>query len=138
MDLFAEHLAKRGLTGADGDAYVFAGPNGGPLDYSDWYHRVWVAARNAVGLPKLKFHNPRDANITGMVAEGVDVKTAQTRAGHADPRVLLGIYAQATTEADWRARNCSASGSCSCHRTAAHKTTRQRMLDRCWMRRGRD
>ena len=51
----------------------------------------------------MKFHNLRDANITGMVAEGVDVKTAQTRAGHADPRVLLGIYAQATTEADRQA-----------------------------------
>lgn len=38
-----------------------------------------------------------------MVAEGVDMKTAQTRAGHADVRVLLGIYAQATTEADRQA-----------------------------------
>jgi len=38
-----------------------------------------------------------------MVAEGVDVETAQTRAGHADPRVLPAIYAQATTEADRRA-----------------------------------
>jgi integrase len=103
MDLLAEHLATRGLTGTDTDAYVFVGPNGGPLDYSDWYHRIWQPARNAIGLPKLKFHNLRDANITGMVAEGVDVKTAQTRAGHADPRVLLGIYAQATTEADRRA-----------------------------------
>jgi integrase len=103
MDLLAGHLAKRSLTGADTDAYVFVGPNGGPLDYSDWYHRVWEPAREAIGLPQLKFHNLRDANITGMVAEGVDVKTAQTRAGHADPRVLLGIYAQATTEADRRA-----------------------------------
>jgi len=27
--------------------------------------------------------------------EGVDVKTAQTRLGHADPRVTLAIYASA-------------------------------------------
>ena len=30
-----------------------------------------------------------------IAAEGVDVKSAQTTAGHADARVLLGIYAQA-------------------------------------------
>lgn len=103
MDMLAEHLARRGLTAADADAYVFTAPDGGPLDYSDWYHREWVPACKAAGLPGLKFHNLRDANITGMVAEGVDVKTAQTRAGHADVRVLLGIYAQATTEADRQA-----------------------------------
>jgi integrase len=100
MDMFAEHLARRGLTAADADAYVFVGPDGGPLDYADWYHRDWKPACKAARVSGLKFHNLRDANITGMVAEGVDVKTAQTRAGHADSRVLLDIYAQATTEAD--------------------------------------
>lgn len=34
------------------------------------------------------------------MAEGVDVKTAQTRLGHSDPRLTLALYAQATTEAD--------------------------------------
>jgi integrase len=35
-----------------------------------------------------------------MVAEGVDVKTAQARLGHSDPRLTLAVYAQATTEGD--------------------------------------
>ena len=35
-----------------------------------------------------------------MVVEGVDVKTAQARLGHSDPRLTLAIYAQATTEGD--------------------------------------
>jgi hypothetical protein len=39
-------------------------------------------------------------NATGLVLEGVDIKTAQARLGHTDPRLTLGIYAQATTEAD--------------------------------------
>ncbi|MDF1595814.1 MAG: hypothetical protein P1T08_06935 [Acidimicrobiia bacterium] len=39
----------------------------------------------------------------GLVLEGVDIKTAQTRLGHTDPRLTLGIYAQATTEADRQA-----------------------------------
>jgi hypothetical protein len=32
--------------------------------------------------------------------EGVDIKTAQSRLGHSDPRLTLAVYAQATTEAD--------------------------------------
>ena len=35
-----------------------------------------------------------------MVLDGVDVKTAQTRLGHSDPRLTLAIYAQATGEGD--------------------------------------
>jgi integrase len=40
-----------------------------------------------------------------MVDELVDVKTAQVRLGHADPRLTLGVYAQATTEANRAAAN---------------------------------
>lgn len=42
----------------------------------------------------------RHTNATGLVADGVDVKTAQTRLGHSDPRLTLAIYAQAVTDAD--------------------------------------
>ena len=35
-----------------------------------------------------------------MVLDGVDLKTAQTRLGHSDPRLTIAIYAQATTAAD--------------------------------------
>jgi len=35
-----------------------------------------------------------------MVQAGVDLKTAQTRLGHSDPRLTIGSYAQATTAAD--------------------------------------
>lgn len=103
MDMLAAHLAWRGLTGADLDAYAFTAPDGGPLDYSHWYHRIWVPARETVGLKGLKFHNLRDANGTAMVEGGVDVKTAQVRLGHADVRTTLDIYTQATTEANRKA-----------------------------------
>ena len=39
----------------------------------------------------------RRVNATGMVAEGVDPKTAQVRFGHTDIRLTLGLYAQAVT-----------------------------------------
>jgi integrase len=54
----------------------------------------------AAGLEGLNFHDLRRTNATAMVIEGVDVKTAQTRLGHSDPRLTLAIYAQATTEGD--------------------------------------
>lgn len=92
MDMLAEHLARRGLTAADADAYVFVGPDGGPLDYSDWYHRDWKPACEAAGVPGLKFHNLRDANITGMVAEGVDVRPHKP-----GPAMLTPVSCSAST-----------------------------------------
>jgi hypothetical protein len=38
-----------------------------------------------------------------MLANGVDIRTAQGRLGHADPRLTLAIYAQAVEDADRRA-----------------------------------
>ncbi|HKX76435.1 MAG TPA: hypothetical protein VJR05_13700, partial [Acidimicrobiia bacterium] len=46
---------------------------------------------------------PSSMTSAGLVLEGIDLKTAQTRLGHTDPRLTLGIYAQATIEADRRA-----------------------------------
>ncbi|NNC39177.1 MAG: tyrosine-type recombinase/integrase [Acidimicrobiia bacterium] len=73
------------------------------LDYSNWLHRIWYPARQQAGVEWAQFHDLRRANATGLVLEGIDLKTAQTRLGHTDPRLTLGIYAQATTEADRQA-----------------------------------
>jgi len=100
MELLSEHLSRRGLTGADPEAFVFTARRGGPLDYSHWRIRVWRPAVATAGLTGLTFHDLRRAAATGLIAEGVDLKTAQTRLGHADPRLTLAVYAQATTEAD--------------------------------------
>lgn len=100
MAILADHLARRGLTGADAAALVFASAAGDPLDYSNFRRRVWLPAIRAAGLGGLTFHDLRRANATAMVLDGVDVKTAQARLGHADPRLTLGVYAQATDEGD--------------------------------------
>jgi integrase len=100
MEMLSEHLARRGLTGADVDAFVFAMPGGGPLDYSRWRRRVWLPATREVGLEGLTFHDLRRANATAMVLDGVDLRTAQSRLGHSDPRLTLGVYAAATSEGD--------------------------------------
>jgi integrase len=93
-------MKSKGLTGADPDELLFPNSDGRALDYSNWRGRVWEPAVRAAGLGGLNFHDLRRTNATAMVAEGVDVKTAQARLGHSDPRLTLAIYAQATTEGD--------------------------------------
>ncbi len=98
--ILAEHLQSRGLTAADGERFVFEWPRGGHLTYPAW-RRIWVGAVERAGLPPgFGFHDLRRANATGLVADGVDIRTAQARLGHADVRLTLEVYAQATTEAD--------------------------------------
>jgi len=99
-ELLAQHLARRGLTGADADALVFTSPAGGPIRYANWRNRVWLPACRAAGLDGLGFHDLRRANATALVRLGVDVKTAQQRLGHSDVRMTIGLYAQAEKPAD--------------------------------------
>lgn len=87
-------------------------PDGGVLRYSNWLRRVWWPACVAAGVGRmveddatgkvryegLGFHDLRRAAATGLVAEGVDVKTAQGLLGHSDSRLTLDHYAQVVTE----------------------------------------
>lgn len=99
-EILAAHLAALNLTGADPGQLVFTTAKGRPLDYSHWRIRTWLPAVAKAGLDGAGFHDLRRANATTLVAEGVDVKTAQTRLGHADPRTTLSIYARAVPKAD--------------------------------------
>ena len=98
--VLAAHLAARNLTGADPGQLLFTTPQGRPLDYSHWRIRTWLPAVANAGLTGAGFHDLRRADATTLVAAGVDVKTAQTRLGHADPRTTLSIYARAVPKAD--------------------------------------
>ena len=100
VGMLAAHLAARGLTATDQHELIFVAPEGGPLRYNNWLRRVWQPAVVAAGVPALRFHDLRRTAATAMVAAGVDVRTAQARLGHADPRVTLAIYAQVVSNAD--------------------------------------
>ena len=100
VSLLAEHLRREGLRWADTGAYVFAMPDGQPLDYVNWRRRVWLPACLSVGLEGTGFHDLRRAAVTALVLGGVDMKTTGTRAGHSDIRLTLQTYAQASTTAD--------------------------------------
>ena len=82
-------------------ALLFVNEDGGPLDYTNWRRReAWVPARDRTELSGLRFHDLRSLATTALIAEGVDVKTAQTRLGHSSPQVTLAVYARATAHGD--------------------------------------
>ncbi len=97
-ELLSAHLEAFGLN--DSAALIFSAPGGGPLDYTNWRRRAWLPAATAAGLAGIGFHDLRRAAATALVRLGVDVKTAQARLGHSDPRLTLAVYAQATSEGD--------------------------------------
>jgi integrase len=112
MAMLVRHMEVRGLRAGDLKGMLFAAPDGGVLRYSNWLRRAWWPACVAAGLGRmvedevsrkvryqgLGFHDLRRANATGLVAEGVDVKTAQGLLGHSDSRLTLDHYAQVVTE----------------------------------------
>jgi len=100
MELCSRQMERRNLRQGDVDSLLFANRAGGPLSYSHYRRRIWKPAVKAAGLDELGFHDLRRAAATALVTEMVDIKTAQVRLGHSDPRLTLAIYAQATTEAD--------------------------------------
>jgi integrase len=103
--MIADHMARLGLTAADSDAFLFTSETGGPLEYSNFRRRHWIPAVSAAGLEGVGFHDLRRAAATALVTERVDIKTAQVRLGHSDPRLTLSIYAQATNDGDKAAAN---------------------------------
>jgi len=88
------------------------GAGGGFLRSSNWVRRSWYPAAVTAGVgwmvedeeagreryEGLSFHDLRRVNATGLVAEGVDVKTAQTMLGHSEARLTLDVYAQAVAK----------------------------------------
>jgi len=105
MAELAEHLRRRGMTAENGEAWLFEAPMGGPLRYSSFRSRLWKPAVRAAGLNGFTFHGLRHSAATVWVASGVDPKTAQHRLGQSTPRLVLELYAHATSDADRAAAN---------------------------------
>ena len=99
VEMLAAQFARRGLTGADANAFVLTMPRGGPLVYQNW-RIILASGLQAAGTRRPRVPRPSPSDATRLVMAGVDVKTVQARLGHSDPRLALAVYAQATTEAD--------------------------------------
>jgi integrase len=105
VDMLKAHLVSMDLTENDSNSLLFTDDAGGSLRYSNWRRRVWLPAVKASGCVGAGFHDLRRLNATSLVVGGVDVKTAQVRLGHSDPRMTLAIYASAPASADRAAAN---------------------------------
>ncbi len=94
-------LAKIGVKQTD-DTTVVVSQKGTNCDRSNFEH-WWGKFRKETGFPGLKFHELRHTQASQLLANGVDVKTVQTRLGHSNASLTLNWYAHALPENDRKA-----------------------------------
>lgn len=94
-------LAKIGVE-QTGKTPVCCSDTGGWYRIDNFEH-WWRQWRKDHGFDGLKFHELRHTQATQLLANGVDVKTVQTRLGHANASITLGWYAHAIPERDHEA-----------------------------------
>ena len=68
-------------------------------NFETWWRRF----RKENGFEGLKFHELRHTQATQLLAQGVDVKTVQTRMGHSNASLTLNWYAHAMPQNDRKA-----------------------------------
>lgn len=90
----AAHLARRGLTAADGDGLVFATPSGAPMRATNFRRRIWDPAIRQAGLddPKLTFHHLRHTAVGFLIDANAPVALITQRMGHSSIRTTLDVY----------------------------------------------
>ncbi|MBX0331328.1 site-specific integrase [Oscillochloris sp. ZM17-4] len=76
---------------------VFTNTAGGPLSPSDlWRH--FKRAREAAGLPAMRFHDLRHTAATLMLAAGDTISAVAGVLGHSSPAITARVYAHALEE----------------------------------------
>lgn len=76
---------------ADGDAYVFAKPDGRPVHphlMSDAFKKLVKHS----GLPRIRLHDLRHTHATLLLKEGVPIKVVSERLGHSTPAFTMATY----------------------------------------------
>ncbi|MGH1491792.1 MAG: tyrosine-type recombinase/integrase [Acidimicrobiales bacterium] len=94
----ADHCLRFDIQAAE--QLMFASNTGGPIRRSNFGSRVLTPAAKEIGTPGLTFHGLRHSAATQWISDGVDPRTVQFRLGHSDPRLVLKLYAHASTAAD--------------------------------------
>jgi integrase len=73
-------------------AFVFASPEGTPLQVHNFRHRVWQPAVRKAGFSGLRMHDLRHTCASLAIAAGADVKVLQDMLGHASAAMTLDQY----------------------------------------------
>lgn len=81
--------------------YVFTSPENKPLESNNFRNRIWHPARDACGLPGLRFHDLRHTAGTLAARTGATTKELMARLGHASPQATM-IYQHAAADRDRR------------------------------------
>lgn len=89
-EAFESHLAQ--YVAPHPDAFVFTGPQGGPLRHSAFYSRVWRPALRELELPVVGIHVTRHSAAAGMISASATPKAVQTVMGHASAAFSLTVY----------------------------------------------
>ena len=76
----ADHLQRH--VGAEGDALVFAGSQGGPMFRATFARQVWRPATLQAGLHDVTFHTLRHSFVAILVAAGCNLREVSEWAGH--------------------------------------------------------
>ena len=88
-----EQQAQRAVLGKPltDDDFVFAHPDGTPLDPSTVSHSFAKVIRKA-GLPPIRLHDLRHTHATFMLKAGIHPKVVSERLGHSSIRITLDTY----------------------------------------------
>lgn len=78
---------------------VVCQPNGKPFRPESMTQK-WERFVEKHGLKKIRFHDLRHSCTTMMVEAGIDMKTVQTRIGHANITTTMNVYAHCTPAMD--------------------------------------
>lgn len=93
-----EHLVE--FVAPEDDAFVFTGPEGGPLRRSLFRSRVWLPAVSAASLEGLRFHDLRHTFVALWIAAGANPKEVSVRASHSSVAFTLDRYGHLYENAD--------------------------------------
>ncbi|MGH9017211.1 MAG: site-specific integrase, partial [Acidimicrobiales bacterium] len=83
----------------DGDALVFAHPDGSPL-HPERVSRWFARAVRRTGAPPIRLHDLRHLHATLALAAGVPVRVVADRLGHSSTAVTTDIYQHVLPEMD--------------------------------------
>lgn len=97
-------LAEMRPADAAEERYVFSHRSTGtPRWQPDYATRAFARLATQLGMPRVRLHDLRHFAATTMLLNGIDVRTAAGRLGHARALTTLDIYAHYTQPADQHA-----------------------------------
>jgi integrase len=98
-----DHLAE--FTAAEPDAFVFTGPERGPVRVPMWRQRFWRPAIIEAGLAPLRPHDLRHTAVALWIATGANALEVSRRAGHTSASFTQDRYGHLFREADEAVEN---------------------------------